>query len=407
MTVGPGISGADERGLWAGRVLGLAIAAMFCAGLLLRKPWLSQTIGLVVLLPVCAWLLTFDRTTRRANARGGRLLAGIVGGAAFYLAVLLLSTTVAGLGGGPGLVKQVWQSVLCVVMVAAFAMASHRDIAFPRLFGRALTVSAAIGAAVMIGVAVARGEAAAMRLQGDPAWHWVLNPNAVAGVYAVCFAVALGHALCADVTRAERAAALTLATLPLAVVLLTQSRGAMLGCGAAVAVAALALRGRALLALGIVAAAGVILALLVFPGWTGTLLARGDSARLAVWSHFLAVGLERPWLGHGLDFDARVQLGNVPIYTPHDIVLAAFVRGGLVGALALSATLLAALAACVGAARRGWWLPLVVLGATLTLCTVDHEMVPGSFGFYWYLYWLPLGLSAAAALAPPRQVSIT
>ena len=41
----------------AARTVGIAITAMLCAGLLSRKPWLSQTIDWAVLLPAGAWLV--------------------------------------------------------------------------------------------------------------------------------------------------------------------------------------------------------------------------------------------------------------------------------------------------------------------------------------------------------------
>jgi O-antigen ligase len=105
-------------------------------------------------------------------------------------------------------------------------------------------------------------------------------------------------------------------------------------------------------------------------------------------------------LGYGLDFDVTFQIGRSPIHTPHNILLAALVRGGILALAALAAALIGAVAAAVAAARKGWWLPLVVLTSSLALSAVDHEMVPTSFGFYWYVFWLPLGLAAAAAAEP-------
>jgi O-antigen ligase len=88
------------------------------------------------------------------------------------------------------------------------------------------------------------------------------------------------------------------------------------------------------------------------------------------------------------------------IYTPHNILLAALVRGGVLGFVSLVVALVAALAAAITAARQQWWLPLVVLVTALGLSSVDHELLPSTFSFYWYLFWLPLGLAAGAALAP-------
>ena len=145
-----------------------------------------------------------------------------------------------------------------------------------------------------------------------PAFNWVLNSNALGGVYAVCFAVAVGHGLSRDISARERGAAFVMALPPLAIVMLTQSRGALLGCIAALLVALLALPIRVSLVLaGMVAAAAALIAI-AFPKSVQLIFGRADSSRFALWLHYLELSRDRPWLGHGLDFDTAYKSGGSP-----------------------------------------------------------------------------------------------
>lgn len=382
----------------AARLAGVALAAMLCAGLLMWNPWLSQTIDWALVVPAGLWLAWL---TSGSGLRGRSPAFWLITlGLACYLCVLMLSTAAAGLEGQRSFLDYLRAALLCIATVAVFAEAHRHDHAFARYLGRSLTAAAAISSLLLTAAALSEGLLGQGRLNGVPGLNWVLNSNALGGVYAICFATAIGHGLRNDVRTAERNAAFAAALLPLAVVLLTQSRGAILGCLTAVAVAFVALPRRVSLALlGAVAVVTLLMAL-AFPVQTELFFDRGDSARMELWQHFLELSRERFWLGHGLDFDVTFQIGRSPIHTPHNILLAALVRGGILALAALAVVLVGAAAAAVGAARKGWWLPLVVLAAALVLSTVDHEMVPTSFGFYWYVFWLPLGLAAAAAAEP-------
>ena len=179
-----------------------------------------------------------------------------------------------------------------------------------------------------------------------PAFNWVLNSNALGGVYAVCFAVAVGHGLSRDISARERGAAFVMALPPLAIVMLAQSRGALLGCIAALLVALLALPIRVSLVLASMVAAAAALIAIAFPESVQLIFGRADSSRFALWLHYLEVSRDRPWLGHGLDFDTAYQIGRLTIYTPHNILLAALVRGGMLGLLSLVVAPACAAAAC-------------------------------------------------------------
>jgi hypothetical protein len=360
------------------RLAGGSVAVIFCVGLVLKQPWLSQISALVALLPMSLWLLWQTGVPRARDGGSATRYWTLLIGLALYLAALWLSTALAGQESEHSLPTRAWTVMLCIATIASIGLTHRYDRGVVRYLGRWLSL-ATIAAAVMVVVgAIATGAFAQGRLHGVFGLNWVLNPNALAGVFAICFAVMVGHGTSQRISEQERAAVLIGSLLPLAVVLLTQSRGAMLGC-----------------------AAGALVACLVaFPGWVQLLLMRGDSSRLAIWVHFLELARAKPWLGYGLDYDVTYKLGAGTIHTPHNILIAALVRGGVLGLLPLVVTLATAILAAVTAARRQWWLPLIVLTTALALSSVDHELLPTQFGFYWYLFWLPLGLAAAAALAP-------
>ncbi len=403
----------------AARSVGLSFIAMFCAGLLLRSPWLSQTIGYFVLVPSALWFVFQHRNEIGSGLNTSRAYRLIIVGLALYFAVLVAATFAPDNDylpvGSP--LKRLRGILISLACVAAIGATARHFEAFPKLLGRYVAASILIAAIVLLWASHSLGLLGNGRLNGVVGYNWVLNPNAMGAVYAICFSVAVGHVLHGGLEPVERAAVLPVALLILVIVLLTGSRGALLGCAAAVGIAVLALSRR-------LAAAIVLFMLLLgmvlylqYPDWVMTLIERGDANRIAIWKHHLASGLEQPWLGRGLNFDIKFVLGDVDptfeppqnltyplslqrvelIYTPHNIVMAAFVRGGLLAVLPQLLVWSAALWSCIGAARAGWYVPLLLVATAFTICMVDHEMLAGSFSYYWYLFWLPLGVAAAAA----------
>lgn len=378
-----------------------AVGLMYCAGLVLDTPWLSRTTVLFALLPMSLWLVW---QTGVPSARdGGSTLRywTVVASLGFYLAVLWTSTAIAGLEDGHHLSNEAWAIFLCIVAVASIGQAHRYDHGMARYVGRWMSLAAVVASVVLVVLAFVDESSADGRLHGVPGINWVLNPNALGGMFAICFAVVLGHGMSRRISDRERAVTLIGSLLPLTIVLMTQSRGAMLGCVAGGVIASLALPPKISLAAYAIAGMAVAVIALAFPSWVHLLFVRQDSFRLSLWAHYLELSRAKPWLGYGLDYDVSYQLGSgTTIYTPHNILIAALVRGGLLGLVSLVVALAAALAAAISAARRQWWLPLIVLVTALGLSSVDHELLPSTFSFYWYLFWLPLGLAAGAALAP-------
>jgi O-antigen ligase len=367
----------------------------------MHTPWLSQTTLLFALLPMS--LLLVWQTGGPSARDGGSIVRywTVVASLGAYLAVLWISTATAGLEDQRHLLNHARAIFLCIAAVVSIGLIHRYDRGTIRYFGRWMSLATALGSAVLVVVAFVDEASTGGRLHGVPGINWVLNPNALAGVFAICFAVVLGHGTSRRISGWERAATLLGSLLPLSIVLMTQSRGAMLGCVAGGVVASLALPPRISLAAYAIAAMAVAVIVLAFPTWVHLLLVREDSFRLSLWAHYLELSRAKPWLGYGLDYDASYRLGSeTMIYTPHNILLAALIRGGVLGLVPLIVALAAALVAAITAARRQWWLPLIVLVTAVGLSSVDHEMLPSGFSFYWYLFWLPLGLAAGAALAP-------
>jgi len=390
--------GIDRNALL--RFVGSAFIFMFCTGLLLRTPWLPQTIFWLIILPA-AGMFAYDSWLHgRTLSRGGIHNWLIVGGLSVYFLTLIASTISFEGTINARIGEELWFAFACVVAVALGAELIRRDAAFALNLVRYLMLSAAVAGVILLVTASAEGPLGTFRLQGYPQINYLLNPNVVGGVYAILFSLSVGHMLRHDVGKIELATTLVVAVLLITITFLTGSRSSMLACLLAIAVVPFALSPR--LAIGVsgalvITAAAIALA---FPDWLSSLIARGDSYRLELWPRYFGIGLERPWTGYGLVFDQRIQIDGNTIYTPHNILLAAFVHGGVGAFLALSVVLAAAALAALRAARCGWWLPTTTFAAMIGLSSVDHEVLASTFSYLWYLFYLPISLCAGAALAP-------
>lgn len=395
-----GIAAPGRRGFWATgwerrypRAAATAVFAfimMFAVGLLWDTPWLSQTIGYAVLLPAMLFLLP---DLRRPTPLLAVLLVGIGG----FLAVLLVSTLAAGIEGQKSFGKLVAIAAVHFANCVAIGLAGRYDRALPLYLGRILGVAAAVAAAILLWLGAADVIFGQVQLRADTDFHWVLNPNAIGAVYALCFAAVVGHFVQRGLAPAERIVTLLVAALLLVAITLLQGRGAMIGCIGAILVTAFALPRRVTLTFFALLVLALAVLLIVAPEWGGYFTTRGDGGRLAIWQHFLEVARERLWLGHGLNYDTRFDMGSYIAYTPHNTFVAALVRGGIAGLAFLLVAFAAAAIIGIAAARRGWWTPLIALATMLSMTMVDHELYPEPFSYYAYVYWLPLGLAAYAA----------
>jgi O-antigen ligase len=190
-------------------------------------------------------------------------------------------------------------------------------------------------------------------------------------------------------------------------VLMTQSRGSILGTIAGLAVIAF-LAGNARLRLWFAAGAAALVAALAL----GTpliehMIERGPGLRPALWMHHLQLATQSPWIGHGLSFDVSIkEPGGGELSNAHNIFLSAFVRGGIFAAMTLAALVAVCLYRSFEAARRiGVVTPLALMVTATVATSFDYEIAGSSLGWPWLLFWLPVGMSLAAASREPAEPS--
>jgi O-antigen ligase len=237
------------------------------------------------------------------------------------------------------------------------------------------------------------------------AWLWI-NPNTAGAVFGLASVAALAAAGRAEGSR--RLAYLAIAAVLAVAVALAGSRAAFAGIAASVVVClALARAWRPLVGL---AAAGLLLAGLVATGWVepGAWLARGDTGRAELWSHFWRLGWQQPWHGWGLRQDLAFTIANgLRTDDPHNMLLETFMRAGLPGALAWIGLALAALAAGLRHWRRHDDLtPLALMVYLLTQGLFESALPINAADWFWIHLWIPIGIAAGVelrAMRPPAE----
>lgn len=182
-------------------------------------------------------------------------------------------------------------------------------------------------------------------------------------------------------------------------VLMTQARSAYLAVAVAAVVPAAALSGRArLAAFGGIAFAVVALPLL--PEAREVIAARGLSYRPEIWVDYFAMAAHGPFFGYGItpNIDQVMTDGKV-VDQPHNIVLAALVRGGIIG----GAAMLTLLVECLYWSYRLWLTSrqmtlLCMLVAMTTAGMFDYQLVATNPSWTWVTFWLPIGLAIGAEI---------
>jgi O-antigen ligase len=180
-------------------------------------------------------------------------------------------------------------------------------------------------------------------------------------------------------------------------VLMTQARSAYLAVAVAALVPAAALSGRArLAALGVIAFA--VIALPLLPEARQVIASRGLSYRPEIWVDYFAMAAHGPFFGYGItpNIDQVMRDGMV-VDQPHNIVLAALVRGGIIG----GAAMLTVLVECLYWSYRLWMTsrqltPLCMLVAMTTAGMFDYQLVATNPSWTWVTFWLPIGIGIGA-----------
>jgi O-antigen ligase len=308
---------------------------------------------------------------------------------AFGLIVFSALTLLWGVDDG----GRVWRFAGSAAATAAFVLAMLAvlgDAAWRARLASVLVVGAGLNAAWSIAYAVVT-QPLNPRLHG---WGATRHPILGATVMAVAGLTALSWALAPVMPRPRRLVALAAALLAGVFILLTESRGPLLGaCAGVLFLCAVSVwRVRAVAGLGVLVALWFSLPQTARNHGAAALVARGTSHRLQIWEYTLGLIRDRPFFGHGLAANLHLDVGDV-ITFPHDMYLSLLFYSGIVGFL-IFAGLAGLLTLRLWRGRRGaewpWlaalWLNMLVSGLT------DIGQITKGPGPVWFIVWLPVGL---------------
>ncbi|MFN7987395.1 MAG: glycosyltransferase family 39 protein [Thermoanaerobaculia bacterium] len=237
------------------------------------------------------------------------------------------------------------------------------------------------------------------------------HPNRWAAALGVAAVVALARL----VGRKERGATLVALSLLLPTILLTRSRGELAATIAGAAVLLAARRdGRTARAAVAVLFAAVSCVGLAMPDALERPFARGDAGRTFIWSELLHRTAGHRLFGLGLTASDDVVFppgsadfpGGWIAVTAHGMFVGTFLFGGA-SALALLLVLVAlAFRQALRVASRGDALLLALLVHAVVWALFDgHGGVAAPSDVSWVVFWLPVGLAAAAELSGPAPLA--
>ncbi len=146
---------------------------------------------------------------------------------------------------------------------------------------------------------------------------------------------------------------------------------------------------------------GALLAL--YPDFWGTVFNR-NSYRMEIWGKVMALFMDAPWFGHGLNTEAQTVMSNgLFMEHPHSVYLATAYQGGIIGLLLLSVLLGTALRQGFGGGgkNRNVALACMLLVGSLCMVTDGHTLINHPKPF-WFFFWFPIALIAESEL-PSNQ----
>ena len=391
----------DRAGL-ASAALHVAVVAPAACVLVVSRPGIASLL-FVVLAPVATLALLWAR----------RLLVPrsvVLGAALLVVAGLLLSTVVHDAPAQRLLLTLLWRGVLVLWFLYLAALAVALD---PRGAERLILVLAAACAAsaaanlflyFRLPLEALPDEA---QVRFAPVFGLLGGRFATTAgaTYAVFAGAALALALGPRQGHAVRAVAILSAVVLGVALALTQTRGAYLAiAAAAVAVAACQSR-RAQWAVLAALLAAVLVGLLYQPLFE-VVVERGASYRPAAWAHFLPAFLEHPLLGIGQREPIRILLEDMEIHHPHNILLSAQVRGGLLAFAGLLVMIVAALVWAWRFARRTGQAAVLAMVTALAVASLfDYEARVTPTDWIWLTIWVPLGLAAGCEMMLRRTAA--
>lgn len=195
----------------------------------------------------------------------------------------------------------------------------------------------------------------------------------------------------------------TMLAVLLAALVLTASRGPLLGVVLAISVGLVATC-RWRVTLGVAGIGLTIVAMVtIVTVFTGVdigphdYLARGSSYRLEIWSNLVPPVLDAFWFGHGVatEFPTIFISENTIFASAHQMYLANHYYGGLPASLLLLMVLAAAVRTAYRRIRASGEFVYAALLIFLMIASMFYiDMVIKSANLVWFYVWLPLGLLA-------------
>ncbi len=266
--------------------------------------------------------------------------------------------------------------------------------AFTRVL-KAATLSAAVFGIVSIVIYYTNHPSLVNRLVS---FAQIDNPNTMGVVYGLFTLLAVNFA---SSTTFRKGRTLNLWWVIVAVlfiiVLLTNSRNALIACLAGILVMSILLRSVRILLFGILAV--LVLTLWLHPTLANRLEHGGISYRLAIWSSALKQIEAAPIFGHGLCTNMALPALNQVFTHPHSVYLVTLWHGGLIGLLLLAATFVMAFKQGIIRLRKNRDTLYVGLLVFMVISIiVDFGNVITRPREPWLYFWLPLALTLGTAL---------
>lgn len=380
--------------------LQVAIVLPMAGVLFLSQPYLPGLLFVVAAVPA-SLLLAWSRQLEPP-------VSVILGAAALVVAGLLLSTVVHDAPNQRILLTLLWRGVLVLWFLYLIALAVFLD-------GRGATrlilalsavcaASAAVNLVLFFTLPIEELPAEA-QVRFAPIIGLVSGSFATtaSATYAVFAAAAIAVALAPQQGRLARAVAGVSAFVLVLALALTQTRSAYLAIAAA-AVAVAACLSRPTRWAVVIALVAAVLVVLLYPPAYDVVMQRGVSYRPGTWAHFLPAFIERPLIGIGQRVPIRILVDGAPIHHPHNILLSAQVRGGLLAFVGLAVMFVGALVGAWRFARRSGNAAVLAMVVALAVASLfDYEVKVTSADWVWLTVWVPLGLAAGCEMLLRRR----
>lgn len=230
------------------------------------------------------------------------------------------------------------------------------------------------------------------------------HPIIGATLYGVVVLIAAFFLLPRSAGNGERLLWLAVIALGIAFVLAASSRGPLFALLLALILAgALASRRVALAVVGLLAV-GVAAGVLSEFSPIRLLYLRAPSGHFEVWPQTIEAIRERPWFGYGSLTEIAFEGKHGTQRSPHNLLLANHLYGGMPASLLLLALLGAAGHRALKAARQGAAIYLVLLVFAFAAALFDSRTLVQNLSREWITFWLPFGLLAAREIAERRDV---